>query len=158
MPELLLKLKRERLYDEIWEILVSGVAKKYEVPYAALLKLCKETDIPIPPSGYWTKLSFGKPVIKVSLPESPITEVTLPTNAVLKPTTKRVTISLDENRTNVQQRENLHSSGEKVVEINTSEKQQADEVQDISQGLQLSYRTADGKHNTYNRQILYEEV
>ncbi|WP_242974415.1 hypothetical protein [Lacrimispora amygdalina] len=39
-----------------------GVSKKYNAPYSHLLKLCKEVDIPIPPSGYWTKLNFGKSV------------------------------------------------------------------------------------------------
>ena len=35
----------EQLYNEIWEISVSGVAKKYNVAYAVLLKLCKETIV-----------------------------------------------------------------------------------------------------------------
>ena len=77
-------LNREQLYNEIWEISVIGVAKKYNVPYAELLKYCKEVGIPIPPSGYWTKLSFGKQVTQTPLPESPITEVTLPSETTLK--------------------------------------------------------------------------
>lgn len=55
------------LYDEIWTISVSGVAKKYNLHYAKLLKKCKQSSIPIPPSGYWTQLSAGKKVIKVPL-------------------------------------------------------------------------------------------
>jgi hypothetical protein len=150
------KLTRDQLYNEIWEISVSGVAKKYDVPYAALLKLCKETDIPIPPSGYWTKLSFGKPVTKAFLTESAITEVTLPTKAVLKPSSSAA--SVDEDRSDVQQVKNSGSAGEEVVETNTSENSAADEFLDISQGIRPTYRTVDGKHNTYNREKLYEEV
>jgi len=75
-----IKLTRTQLYNEIWEISVTGVAKKYNVHYTELLKLCKEKDIPIPPSGYWTKLSFGKPVTQTLLPESPISDVALPAN------------------------------------------------------------------------------
>ena len=54
------KLSRTQLYNEIWEISVSRVAKKYNVPYAEMIKLCRETEIPYPPSGYWTKLNYGK--------------------------------------------------------------------------------------------------
>lgn len=64
-----IEMTRKQLYDEIWEISVAGVAKKYDIPYAQLMKQVKEASIPIPPSGYWTKLSFGKPVIKIELTE-----------------------------------------------------------------------------------------
>lgn len=78
------KMSRKLLYNEVWEISVAGVAKKYNVPYAELLKFCKEAEIPIPPSGYWTKLSYGKPVIKTPLPDSSLNEITLPTNKTCK--------------------------------------------------------------------------
>ena len=74
------KITREQLYNEIWEISVTGVAKKYNADYNDLLKLCKEADIPVPPSGYWVKLKFGKTVEQLPLPESTIAEVTLPGN------------------------------------------------------------------------------
>ena len=64
-----IEMTRKRLYDEIWEISVAGVAKKYNLPYAHLMKQIKEAGIPIPPSGYWTKLNFNKPVTKFELPE-----------------------------------------------------------------------------------------
>ena len=70
----IIKLTRRQLYDEIWEISVAGAAKKYGVPYALLMKQVKEAGIPIPPSGYWAKLSFGKPVVKLELSE-PFEEV-----------------------------------------------------------------------------------
>ena len=57
-----IQLTRQQLYDEIWKISVAGVAKKYGVHYASLLKQIKQANIPIPPSGYWTKLSFGKTI------------------------------------------------------------------------------------------------
>lgn len=63
------KLTRRQIYDEIWKISVAGMAKKYDIPYTQLMKQIKEAQIPIPPSGYWTKLSFGKPVTKPELGE-----------------------------------------------------------------------------------------
>ncbi|MGI5985359.1 MAG: hypothetical protein ACOX7O_05845 [Oscillospiraceae bacterium] len=70
-----IEMTRKQLYDEIWEISAAGVAKKYDIPYSQFMKQIKEAAIPIPPSGYWTKLSFGKPVTKIELNE--------PTNAIV---------------------------------------------------------------------------
>ncbi|MCL1965400.1 MAG: hypothetical protein FWF69_10165 [Firmicutes bacterium] len=70
MPQApIFSLTRRQLYDQIWEISVAGLAKKHDIPYEQLRKHIKEAQIPIPPSGYWTKLSFGKPVIKPELAE-----------------------------------------------------------------------------------------
>ena len=63
-------ISRQKLYDEIWTISARKVAEKYEIAYARFLKICSENSIPIPPSGYWTKLQFGKPVEKIPLPAS----------------------------------------------------------------------------------------
>jgi len=64
-----IKLTRRQLYDEIWEISVAGVAKKYGFQYTQLMKQVKEANIPIPESGYWTKPTYGKPVTKTELSE-----------------------------------------------------------------------------------------
>jgi len=70
MPEdPVIKLTRQQLYDEIWKISVAGLAKKYDIPYSQLMKQIKQAAIPVPPSGYWTQLSYGKPVMKPELPE-----------------------------------------------------------------------------------------
>jgi len=71
------KIPREQLYNEIWELSGAGVAKKYDVPYSLLMKLCREANIPIPTSGYWTKINFGKTVAKTPLPDSNIKMVAL---------------------------------------------------------------------------------
>lgn len=72
-------LSRNQLYDEVWKISVQGVAKKYNLHYQQLLNSCKEANIPIPPSGYWTKLKCGKDVSQevAELPQSDIENVTL---------------------------------------------------------------------------------
>ena len=61
-------ISRKTLYDEIWTESAAKTAKKYGVPYTRFLKLCRESNIPIPPSGYWTKVNMGKPVEKTPLP------------------------------------------------------------------------------------------
>lgn len=63
-------ISRQALYEEVWTESAVKVAKKYEISYPQFLKLCKDNHIPIPPSGYWTKLEFHKPVEKTPLPAS----------------------------------------------------------------------------------------
>lgn len=55
-------LPRQQLYDEIWRLSVSGVARKYNLNYAKLIDSCKRANIPYPSSGYWTKKTMGKDV------------------------------------------------------------------------------------------------
>jgi hypothetical protein len=79
-------LSRKQLYDEVWKISVQGVAKKYNLHYQQLLNSCKEANIPIPPSGYWTRLKCGKDVSQevIELLQSDIKNVNLYLNG-LKP-------------------------------------------------------------------------
>ncbi|WP_339186036.1 hypothetical protein NST37_24835 [Brevibacillus sp. FSL K6-6036] len=73
-----LVLSRKQIYNEVWELSLAGVARKYSISYSLIYNLCKEANVPIPPSGYWTKLNFGKPVSKPPLPDSTINEVAIP--------------------------------------------------------------------------------
>ena len=70
-------VSRQALYDEIWTDSAQKVAQRYETDYSRFLKICKDNDIPVPPSGYWTKLAFNKPVQKTPLPDSEIEMVQL---------------------------------------------------------------------------------
>ena len=63
-------ITRQALYDEIWTDSARKVAEKYEISYSRFLKICKENSIPVPPSGYWTKLEFNRPVQRTPLPSS----------------------------------------------------------------------------------------
>lgn len=80
MNSLSMKFERSKLYDEIWEISLTGVAKKYGLNYTKLVQACKENDIPYPSSAYWTKknmgLDFSNDIIE--LPESEVKEIEIP--------------------------------------------------------------------------------
>lgn len=52
MDSLSVKFERKKLYDEIWEISLTGVSKKYGLNYTKLVQACKENNIPYPSSGY----------------------------------------------------------------------------------------------------------
>ena len=45
--------QRDTLYQEIWEISLSKVAKKYDVPYDKLKAACVKANIPLPSQSYW---------------------------------------------------------------------------------------------------------
>ncbi|MBO1306834.1 hypothetical protein JZO70_11715 [Enterococcus sp. 669A] len=62
---------KKELYDEIWDISAAGVARKYGIPYTQFLAQIKEASIPIPPSGYWAKLSSGKSVNVIAFTGNP---------------------------------------------------------------------------------------
>ena len=136
------KMSREQLYNELWEISAVGVSKKYGVTYAVLLRICRENDIPIPPSGYWTQLRYGKSVSKTPLAESTITEVILSDI----PTPKR--------RKSTQPATTKVKASKQKIE---KEKQPSDTTSQ-TQKDRFMHRTVEGKYNTYNRDKLYEEV
>lgn len=79
-----IKISRQELYDEIWKISVSGVAKKYNLNYAKLIETCKNENIPYPQSGYWTRLNLGKDVSNevTELPQTGKEEVEVVLNGV----------------------------------------------------------------------------
>lgn len=59
---------RETLYQEVWNMPVTEVAKRYKVSDVTIHKVCKSLNIPTPTPGYWAKLRAGKPVKKTPLP------------------------------------------------------------------------------------------
>ena len=72
-------ITREELYKEIWEISLTGVAKKYDLNYSKLVSACKEHNIPYPTSAYWTKKKMGLDIKYdvMPLPESHEKEIRL---------------------------------------------------------------------------------
>lgn len=58
----IVKLSRKQIYDDIWELSVAGVARKYNLNYARLIESCRSNNIPFPSSGYWTRRNMGKDV------------------------------------------------------------------------------------------------
>ncbi|SCL85454.1 hypothetical protein [Sporanaerobacter sp. PP17-6a] len=154
-----IKVSREFLYNEIWKISVAGTARKYNIPYAELLRLCKEVEIPIPPSGYWTKLSFGKPVEKIQLPGYPESEVILPINDILKCSdglakSEYIASSNEKhNKTDIKDKK-----AGNIIQSDSNEEKSASEFSDENENTPLTYRTLSDKSNVYNREKLYEEV
>lgn len=70
-------LQREKLYEEIWTVSLTKVAKQYDVPYQKLKEACEKAKIPLPTPSYWGNLSVGKKVEKTPLPPSDASTVTV---------------------------------------------------------------------------------
>lgn len=68
---------RESIYQEIWTISLSNVAKKYDIPYQKLKEACIQANIPLPTQSYWGKLRAGKIIQREELPDSEIKTVSV---------------------------------------------------------------------------------
>ena len=70
-------LRRDNLYQEIWESSLSKTAKKYGIPYEKLRDACVKANIPLPTQSYWGNLHAGKPVQKTPLPDAADNELSI---------------------------------------------------------------------------------
>lgn len=152
------KLTRKQIYDEVWSAAVSGMALKYSIPYSSLLKQIKNANIPIPPSGYWTKKEFNKETTVTPLPGDPDEIV-----ALYKSSTTATRMQKDEN----QATDNQETKPEPKPPVPESEKK-PEPVKEVAL-TQDSPPAALGEpeikeswggrtHNVYRREVLYKEV
>ena len=65
---------RQELYDLVWSKPMITLSKEFNLSDNGLRKICIKHDIPIPKSGYWSKLKFGKNPTKVPLPKTSSTD------------------------------------------------------------------------------------
>ncbi|WGU96464.1 hypothetical protein QJQ58_09620 [Paenibacillus dendritiformis] len=168
MPEYSgIEMTRKQLYDEIWEISVARVAKKYDLPYAHLMKQIKEASIPIPPSGYWTKLNFNKPVTKLELPE-PADEKIFISRTVPVARKKKHQVISEKNSGRAEMEAavaetlpTLESSALPVegqtMSVSIPKKDDASEVAQMI-GPPETYEQYGQTYNIYDRETLYKEV
>ncbi len=61
-------ITRQELYDLIWSVPISRLAKNYDIVDYQLRKICNDFKILVPQNGYWQKLKYNKPVSKIALP------------------------------------------------------------------------------------------
>lgn len=56
---------RRQLFDLVWSKPIQQLAKEYGYSDVGLAKICRKHDIPLPPRGYWSKVSAG---LKTKIP------------------------------------------------------------------------------------------
>lgn len=92
-----LYLKREELYDLVWAKPMQQLAKEYGVSDRALAKLCGRKQVPVPPRGYWARVSAGQKTNKPPLPAFVAKQITKDKTA--SDEAKTVPEKLDKHRT-----------------------------------------------------------
>jgi len=161
-------MTRKQLYDEIWEISVAGVAKKYNLPYSYLMKQIKEAGIPIPSSGYWTQLNFNKPVIKLELPE-PADKIISISSSVPATRKKKHQLISEKDSGKTEMENDVAANSPSILEssvlfteeqtpsISVPKKQDVSEVTRVV-GQPETYEQYGQTYNIYDRETLYKEV
>lgn len=151
---LVVTLSRQELYDMIWEISVAGVAKEYDIPYPQLMKQVKAANIPIPPSGYLTKLSFGKPVEKIPL-DNPKDSVVSLVKAVKTIISHEIVSTPVTPKTNKAKQK--IAANESVLPLLEDDKAIITTVPEDYEPVE-TYKQYGQASNSYNREKLYQEV
>jgi len=62
------QFSRQQLFELVWELPITSVAKTIGVSDVWLSKVCKKAGIPIPPRGYWARRKAGRHVPVAILP------------------------------------------------------------------------------------------
>jgi hypothetical protein len=62
-----IELTRKELYDIVWSTTLSKLTQQYAYTNDGIKKLCKQFEIPMPDSSYWSKLKFNKKFKKENL-------------------------------------------------------------------------------------------
>lgn len=63
-----MNISRRQLYDLVWSKPILSLAKEYGFSDVGFSKICRRHNIPLPPRGYWAKISAGLQVAKSALP------------------------------------------------------------------------------------------
>lgn len=153
VESLVTKLSRQELYDKIWDISVAGVAKEFDIPYSQLMKQVKAANIPTPPSGYWTKISFGKPVEKTPLSGPADTTVSL---------YKTIETIIPREITSASAIPKADKVTQNIMTKKTAQSGEVDEPKAASvseeHGPVETYEQYGQTYNVYDREKLYQEV
>ena len=59
---------RDQLHEQVWSAPVQAVASRYGISGAALAKICRKLDVPVPGRGYWAKAQAGHTPRRKKLP------------------------------------------------------------------------------------------
>ncbi len=62
-----IELTRKELYDIVWSTTLSKLTQQYAYTNDGIKKICKQFEIPMPDSSYWSKLKFNKKFKKENL-------------------------------------------------------------------------------------------
>jgi hypothetical protein len=64
-----LTLSRQELYELVWSKPVTEVAKEIGLSDVAVAKRCRQVQVPVPPRGYWARVTAGQTPRRIPLPK-----------------------------------------------------------------------------------------
>lgn len=150
MPPTKIRLTRKQLYEEIWNISVAGVSKKYGIPYAKCLATIKAAQVPVPPSGYWTKLNYGKSVEQTPLSGDG--------DAVIELIQETLPGTTDTEKHKLQEKTASGSSRAPSSVETTPQKPPETETAQMTVNPLETIEKFGRAYNVYHRETLYQEV
>lgn len=154
LEEPIIQLTRKHLYDQVWELSVAELARKWGIPYASLMRQMRDAGIPIPPSGYWTQLRHGKHTVKAELPEPVDAIVSL--FAAVEPKPKHIKLPVIQSEPDKLDDAPLEATSDKLISIDTSDGDVSDD-QPVDEPE--TYTSYGGQiYNVYDRETLYKAV
>jgi Phage integrase family len=62
------RISRKDLYELIWSEPTTTLARRFGLSDVGLTKVCRRSDIPPPPRGYWAKIAAGDNIQRPDLP------------------------------------------------------------------------------------------
>jgi hypothetical protein len=62
------RISRKDLYRLIWSEPITALAERFGISDVGLAKVCRRSDIPAPPRGYWAKTEAGGKFRRPDLP------------------------------------------------------------------------------------------
>jgi hypothetical protein len=80
MDEQSYEMSRSELYEQVWTVPMSKLAKRYGISDVGLAKICKKNSIPRPARGYWARKEAGYKVESLPLPPGDDTIITINSN------------------------------------------------------------------------------
>jgi hypothetical protein len=63
------RISRKDLYRLIWSEPITALAERFGISDVGLAKVCRRSDIPAPPRGYWAKTEVGGKFRRPDLPD-----------------------------------------------------------------------------------------
>ena len=153
MHLLTVELTRKKLYEDIWKLSVAGGARKYGIPYAKCLTQIKTAQIPVPLSGYWTKINFRKQMEQTPLPDDGNAIVTVQKDNFQKPNTAKSEQVVQ--TTSLQERAESVSPNVSTPMVPIPQSAAEETTNQVPPETVQRFRQT---YNVYNRETLYQEV
>jgi integrase len=68
-PPRVRRISRQELYDLVWSDPITALADRFGISDVGLAKVCRRSDIPVPPRGFWAMVAAGSTFQRPDLPD-----------------------------------------------------------------------------------------